>query len=78
LRAKFRETGNEIAKVQLKQMEEQMELFKRNLEQFAQKYKREINKNPEFRKHFNEMCAKIGVDPLVCSYFRKERIPCFI
>jgi ESCRT-II complex subunit VPS22 len=51
---------------ELSQAKEQMTTFKKNLEEFAQKYKKEINKNPEFRKYFVDMCTKIGVDPLAC------------
>jgi ESCRT-II complex subunit VPS22 len=31
------------------------------------KYKDQLKKDPEFRQYFNELCAKIGVDPLVSS-----------
>jgi ESCRT-II complex subunit VPS22 len=48
-------------------MKEQLVTFKTNLEEFAKKYKNEINKNPVFRKHFQDMCTKIGVDPLACK-----------
>lgn len=48
-------------------MQEQLKVFKNNLEEFAKKYKKEINKNPEFRKYFADMCSKIGVDPLACT-----------
>eukprot|EP01130_Rhizamoeba_saxonica_P005449 TRINITY_DN2181_c0_g1_i3.p1 TRINITY_DN2181_c0_g1~~TRINITY_DN2181_c0_g1_i3.p1 ORF type:complete len:212 (+),score=47.16 TRINITY_DN2181_c0_g1_i3:404-1039(+) len=48
-------------------MRDQLEIFQANLERFAKKYKRNINKDPAFRTHFNEMCSKIGVDPLSSS-----------
>ena len=44
-----------------------MEQFHKSLEEFATKYKSEIKKNPEFRCRFQEMCSKIGVDPLASS-----------
>jgi ESCRT-II complex subunit VPS22 len=44
-----------------------METFKKNLEEFAFKYKDEIKKNAIFRKQFQDMCANIGVDPLSSS-----------
>ena len=47
-------------------MGKQLESFKTSLEDFAGKYKQEIRKNPEFRGHFQQMCARIGVDPLAC------------
>ena len=47
-------------------MGKQLESFKTSLEDFAGKYKQEIRKNPEFRGHFQQMCGRIGVDPLAC------------
>ena len=54
------------------QMGKQLESFKTSLEDFAGKYKQDIRKNPEFRGHFQQMCARIGVDPLACKsrFFR--------
>ncbi len=37
------------------------------METFAQKYKKDINRNPEFRKQFQEMCNSIGVDTLASN-----------
>ena len=51
------------------QMGKQLESFKTSLEDFAGKYKQDIRKNPEFRGHFQQMCARIGVDPLACKSF---------
>ena len=34
------------------------------METFAREHKQEIRKDPEFRRHFQEMCSSIGVDPL--------------
>lgn len=31
------------------------------------KHNDQLNKDPEFRQYFNELCSKIGVDPLVSS-----------
>ena len=49
-------------------MTKQMEVFKKNLEEFAAKHKDDIRKDPQFRLQFQEMCASIGVDPLACKY----------
>ena len=49
-------------------MGKQLDSFKTSLEDFAGKYKQEIKKNPEFRGHFQQMCARIGVDPLACMF----------
>jgi len=44
-----------------------MEQFKDNLETFAKKHQKSIKKDPDFRQHFMQMCASIGVDPMVSS-----------
>ena len=49
-------------------MTKQMDVFKKNLEEFAAKHKDDIRKDPQFRLQFQEMCASIGVDPLACKY----------
>ncbi|XP_020892186.1 vacuolar-sorting protein SNF8 [Exaiptasia diaphana] len=66
-KAKYAEKGTEIADNQLSQMGKQLESFKNYLEDFAAKHKTDIKKNPEFRGHFQKMCARIGVDPLASS-----------
>lgn len=50
-------------------MQERLAFFRKNLEEFARKHKKDINKNPELRHHFARMCSKIGVDPLACASF---------
>lgn len=47
-----------------RQMRQQLETFKRNLESFAVRHKDEIQRDPAFRAKFHSMCASIGVDPL--------------
>ncbi|XP_062513805.1 vacuolar-sorting protein SNF8-like [Corticium candelabrum] len=66
-KAKFAEKGTEIAELQFSQMQSQLDTFRSNLEDFAAKHKNEIKKNAEFRQHFQQMCARIGVDPLASS-----------
>lgn len=61
---KFKDKGNVLAENQVKEMSRQMESFRANLEEFARDHKQEIKKDPAFRKHFQDMCASIGVDPL--------------
>lgn len=40
-------------------MTSQLVVFKENLEEFAKKYRKEINKNPEFRKYFQGKAKNI-------------------
>lgn len=61
---KYRDKGTELQENQLEQMSKQLDVFRANLEEFASKHKKEIRKNAQFRRQFQEMCASIGVDPL--------------
>jgi ESCRT-II complex subunit VPS22 len=49
------------------QLQNQMDMFKTNLQEFAQKHRKDIRKDPTFRAHFQRMCTNIGVDPLACK-----------
>ncbi|GLE04795.1 hypothetical protein PINS_up013774 [Pythium insidiosum] len=60
----YNEMGGQMAESQMAHITTQLELFRTNLQQFAVKYKNNIKKDPDFRKKFQIMCAKIGVDPL--------------
>ncbi|KAK7109195.1 vacuolar-sorting protein SNF8-like [Littorina saxatilis] len=65
--ARYKDKGSVIAEDQFSQMTKQMDVFKKNLEEFAAKHKEDIRKDPQFRLQFQEMCASIGVDPLASS-----------
>jgi len=65
--AKFQEKSSEMAENQLAKLTQQMDSFRTHLQVFANKHKKEIRKNPVFRRHFQEMCAALGVDPLQSS-----------
>ena len=57
---KFRDKGTQLQDSQFEQMSKQVGSLKENLEEFSDKYKSEIRKNPTFRRQFTEMCAAIG------------------
>lgn len=57
---KYKDKGSEIQDNHFELMTKQMEFLKLNLEEFAEKHKTEIKKNPTFRRQFTEMCAAIG------------------
>ena len=61
---KYAAVGAALETTQLAHLTKQLSLFKDSLATFALKHKQEINKNPIFRRQFQEMCAKVGVDPL--------------
>jgi ESCRT-II complex subunit VPS22 len=57
---KFKDKGTQLQESQFEQMTKQVQVLKENLEEFADKHKSEIKKNPTFRRQFTEMCAAIG------------------
>ncbi|GBG34830.1 Vacuolar-sorting protein SNF8 [Hondaea fermentalgiana] len=59
--------GAELNRANLEHFQTQMAAFKRELENFAVKHKKQINKDPEFRNKFQNMCSKVGVDPLASN-----------
>jgi ESCRT-II complex subunit VPS22 len=60
----IQQQNKEINAEQNQKLTEQLASFTKNLENFAQKYKNEIQFNPDFREQFYTMCLEIGVDPL--------------
>ncbi len=61
---KYKDKGTVLQENQMTEMSRQLETFRDRLGEFARDHKQEIKKDPAFRKHFQEMCASIGVDPL--------------
>uniref|UniRef100_A0A674HQB9 Uncharacterized protein n=1 Tax=Taeniopygia guttata TaxID=59729 RepID=A0A674HQB9_TAEGU len=55
--AKYKERGTVLAEDQLAQMSRQLETFRTHLQAFASRHKQEIRRSPEFRLHFQHMCA---------------------
>ncbi|KAH8552038.1 EAP30/Vps36 family-domain-containing protein [Umbelopsis sp. PMI_123] len=64
---KFQEIGDNIAAREIQQLHDQLDTFKTNLQEFARKYRKDIRRDPTFRMHFQQMCTKIGVDPLASN-----------
>jgi len=64
---RFAAKGTELADAEISHMVKQLDSFKEYLETFAAKHQADIKKNAEFRKHFQKLCAQIGVDPLASS-----------
>lgn len=63
----FQKAGEQLAAQQLETMGEQLSKFKSNLHQFACKYKQDIAKDAVFRRHFQQLCTQVGVDPLASN-----------
>ena len=66
-RSHYRQFGEQLAHERVAMMEEQLSKFRKVLEDFAFRHKEDIKRDPIFRKHFHEMCASIGVDPLASN-----------
>lgn len=66
-RGQYKNLGENVAKIKMDQMKEQLDTFKTHLEEFARKHKNDIKKNPIFRAQFHAMCGKCGVDPLASN-----------
>ncbi|CAD6188216.1 unnamed protein product [Caenorhabditis auriculariae] len=64
---KFAAKGEKLAGDQLQQFSQQLDQLAQGLEMFAHRHRDEIRKNSQFRRHFQEMCASVGVDPLASS-----------
>ncbi|KAI3379630.1 hypothetical protein SNEBB_001795 [Seison nebaliae] len=64
---KLEEKKFELEQTKIAELTKQMGMFKEQLEKFAMKHRQELRKNGEFRRHFQEMCATVGVDPLASS-----------
>ncbi|CAG9532732.1 unnamed protein product [Cercopithifilaria johnstoni] len=67
LQAKFQAKGSELASEQLNKFSQELAIFQTKLEEFAHKHRDEIRRNSQFRRHFQDMCASVGVDPLASS-----------
>lgn len=65
--SQFQSEGTKMEESQIQNLKEQIDFFKEKLAEFAQNHKKSINKNPELRYRFREMCKEIGVDPLASS-----------
>ena len=64
---RYKEVSETLASDQFNRFKELYSNFKTNLEQFAAKHRDKLKKSPELRVNFQNMCAQLGVDPLVSS-----------
>ena len=65
--AAYSKHGKQMESEKLTVISEALLTFKDTLMEFAVKYKKDINEDPEFRMHFHKMCLSMGVDPLASS-----------
>ena len=67
IKKQYEEKGSQMATSHILLAHENLKEFRANLEQFSLKHKSKIQKDPEFRRQFQKMCSKIGVDPLASN-----------
>lgn len=62
--AQYSSLSDELTASQVNDLNAQLQTFSTSLRQFAQSHRKDIVKDAQFRHAFQQMCAKIGVDPL--------------
>ncbi|KAI0071054.1 winged helix DNA-binding domain-containing protein [Panus rudis PR-1116 ss-1] len=60
----FASLSSEISQAQVDLLHAQLDQFRTALVRFASTHRDSIRRDPHFRHAFQQMCAKIGVDPL--------------
>jgi ESCRT-II complex subunit VPS22 len=63
--ANFQKKADEIKAISLQSALETVEKLEQKLTEFAKKHAKEIQSDPAFRQRFLQMCAPLGVDPLL-------------
>eukprot|EP01071_Lankesteria_metandrocarpae_P015494 Lankesteria_metandrocarpae@DN9736_c0_g1_i1.p1 len=66
-RRQFQAAGQELDQASVAMAQENLKEFRCRLKAFALKYGDEINTNAQFRGSFHQMCAALGVDPLISN-----------
>ena len=64
---KYEDAGEVYTSSHAAHVQEQLSVFRSNLEDFCRCHASQIKKDPEFRRQFQTMCATIGVDPLAST-----------
>ena len=62
---KFQKKADEMNPISLQSALETVEKLEIKLTEFAKKHFKDIQNDPAFRQKFLEMCAPLGVDPLL-------------
>lgn len=53
-------------------MKQIFEVMQQSLNQYSQGYSSEISSNKEIRARFNQICNKMGIDPIVSKFSYKK------
>lgn len=65
--ARFRSLGQDLIREGYEELSTQFETFQQALAAFSQSHAAEIRADPRFRREFADLCAAIGIDPLLSS-----------
>ncbi|OMJ91411.1 hypothetical protein SteCoe_6100 [Stentor coeruleus] len=63
----YKKKGSEMEGEFKKNLKSQLQQFHQSLESFITNNRAEINKNPNLRQEFYDLCREIGLDPLISS-----------
>lgn len=62
--AQYSSLSNELNEAKVEDLRRQIDVFGRQLREFAAAHKKDIRQDPEFRHAFQQMCTSMWVDPL--------------
>lgn len=66
-KTKYQSLGKQISQSQSEELSTQLQVFQNALLSFRKQYSKELEKNPQIRSEFSEICTSFGIDPLVMS-----------
>ncbi|KAL0228529.1 hypothetical protein RCL1_004672 [Eukaryota sp. TZLM3-RCL] len=62
-----RALGQELTEQKMQEFKQHYDSFQQKLHEFANKHRKRINSDPQFRYRFWQMCSELDVDPLSSS-----------
>ncbi|KAL4442611.1 hypothetical protein ABPG74_007013 [Tetrahymena malaccensis] len=57
--------GQQLMQQKITRMKDIYNIFQENMQKYAAQYANEINKDPNFRDNFNQLCQNLGIDPMI-------------
>jgi ESCRT-II complex subunit VPS22 len=69
---KFELIGKKMHESKMSAVREVLTKFQTSLTEFAEKHKKRINSDPEFRQQFHKMCVSVGVGMIFIDLLNLE------
>lgn len=69
----YKKKGSEMDGEFKKNLKTQLQIFQQSLEHFLTTNRKEINKDPNLRQEFYNLCREIGFDPLICNLHKASK-----